>query len=248
MQKICTFWAKNKTNTSQNQTKLPYIYTSSSFNTKRKTTSSNYYSNSQTQGNCDVDGLVQELYYSKNKNHAINREYKELKIEYNKLLESNRTNQRIIEAILRIDPDEEISEKDLNDKIENSQPNEEEAKSLKDAHTILILQKRLKECKVKIEEKDEELKRLKQNSKVIKLKGYEETLLLQDKDIRRLRDENEKLAKKLEETNKKFEDKKLKCDYYQKQANQTKSKLKETQAMYEDEQKKNQDLQKQKQQ
>ena len=63
-----------------------------------------------------------------------------------------------------------------------------------------------------------------------------------------LRDENEKLAKKLEETNKKFEDKKLKCDYYQKQANQTKSKLKETQAMYEDEQKKNQDLQKQKQQ
>ena len=244
--------SKMKTSSQMQTTKLPYIYTSTSYNTSRRNKNTNgtqstfYNTNTMNQSNVDSDGLAQELYYCKNKNHVINKEYKELKIEYNKLVESNRTNQRIIEAILRIDPDEEVSEKDLKEKIENSRPNEEETKILKEALSVLILQKRLKACKTELDARNEELNKLKQNSKVIKLREYEAALISQDKDIRRLKDENEKLYKKLDDTNKKTEELKTKYDYYRTQSNQSKSKLKEIQTNYEEEAKKNEDLKKQK--
>ena len=131
----------SKSNKSQiKTTKLPYIQTSTSYGTKRKGLNTSY---SLTQPKCDVDGLIQELYYSKNKNYALSKEYRDLKIAYSKLLESNQINQRIIEAILKIDPDEEVSEKDMKEKIDSSQPSKEEEKKLKEAHSVIILQKRL---------------------------------------------------------------------------------------------------------
>ena len=72
-------------------TKLPYIQTSTSYGTKRKGLNTSY---SLTQPKCDVDGLIQELYYSKNKNYALSKEYRDLKIAYSKLLESNQIKQR----------------------------------------------------------------------------------------------------------------------------------------------------------
>ena len=224
-------------------TKLPYIQTSTSYGTKRKGLNTSY---SLTQPKCDVDGLIQELYYSKNKNYALSKEYRDLKIAYSKLLESNQINQRIIEAMLKIDPDEEVSEKDMKEKIDSSQPSKEEEKKLKEAHSVIILQKRLTAVNAALNEKEDELKKLKQNSKVIKLKEYEAALISQDKDIKRLKEENDKLYQRIAESNQKNEELKVKNDFYRAQSTQNKTKLKDAQADYENEQRKSEDLQKQK--
>ena len=193
-------YSKNNNKSQIKTTKLPYIQTSTSYGPKRKGVNTSY---SLTQPKCDVDGLIQELYYSKNKNYALSKDYRDLKIAYTKLVESNQINQRIIEAILKIDPDEEVSEKDMRDKIDNSQPSKEEEKQLKEAHSVLILQKRLTAVTAALNEKEDELKKLKQNSKVIKLKEYEVALISQDKDIKRLKEENDKLYQGITENNQK---------------------------------------------
>ena len=81
---------------------------------------------------------------------------------------------------------------------------------------------------------------------MIKLKEYEAALISQDKDIKRLKEENDKLYQRITESNQKNEELKVKNDFYRAQSTQNKTKLKDAQADYENEQRKSEDLQKQK--
>lgn len=237
---------QNNNKQNKTTTKLPNIYnssTSSHFSGYKSNNLNKKYGNQCSP--YDFDGMVQELNYSKNNIHALNHELKALKIAYTKLQEFNFYNKKIIEEVLKIEPGEDMTEKEFSDKIENSNPNEEEIEKLKLVHKLIIMKNKNEEMKKLLEKRNNEIKSISNNTKIKELRKKESTVLIQDKEIKALQNENEMLVDMLDKKEKVIADLQVKSDFYKTKHEDIQNRLKEIENDLENEQNKNSELRKQ---
>ena len=226
-------YSQNKNQKSSSQTKMPYLKTSYN-NSSQK----NFYKSSgqfllrnpaispRHTPKYDIEGIRNEFLIPRNRRVIKPNEINELKIAYTKLKEDNMNNKNIIEAILGVECDEEINQRELKEKIENKQLNDTEAMLLKQTGRNILLTNQIDELKKRNNAKDAEIERLKHDSKVIEMLELDANYTQAQNELRKLTTAYENAYCKLYFYENKINDLTIKCDYYKKMLAQAQGKAK----------------------
>lgn len=162
------------------------------------------------------------------------REIHELKVNYNKLNDDNRTYIKIIETMLKKankNSPEKISN-DINDLLETGDFSDKSINgSLKETMRIINLKKQMNDYRKQIELKDIEINNYKQNIKVTKLNELEVNLLKKEGENDKLMKENENLRIKIDFLEKKLNEAYTNLEYCKTLNNQQNGKIKELNSM-----------------
>ena len=113
----------------------------------------------------DSENLIERLTDSRMDMNKKNNELTELKIKYSKLLEENRNTKIIIANILGVDVDKAFTKKEILDKMEQTNPTNEEKKRLKYAYDIINLKMEINDKKNKISEVNKQIEYYLKNAK-----------------------------------------------------------------------------------
>ena len=162
----------------------------------------------------EEENLKQELIFAKMDLNKKNQELYEFKILFKKQLDDNKYNKKLIEKILKIDPNKPCSKTEARDKVENAKPNEEERNLLKEAHESILLKNEILECKKEYNEKFEEYEKIVKNAKVSNIIKLNSEITLKEEDIRKLNRKMKQMQKQLNLNEKIIEDLKNEYEYY----------------------------------
>ena len=176
----------------------------------------------------EEENLKQELIFAKMDLNRKNQELYEFKIQFKKQLDDNRINKKLIERVLKIDPNKPCTKNEARDKVENARPTEEERKELKEAYESILLKAEIMKCKKEYNSKFAEYEKITKNAKRSNIIKLNSEITLKEEDIRKLNRKMKKMQEQLEYNEKVIDDLKKEYDYYKDNMKEVKKNMEES--------------------
>ena len=176
----------------------------------------------------EEENLKQELIFAKMDLNKKNQELYEFKILFKKQLDDNRINKKLIERILKIDPNKPCTKNEARDKVENAKPTEEERKELKEAYESILLKAEIMKCKKEYNIKFAEYEKISKNAKSSNIIKLNSEITLKEEDIRKLNRKIKKMEEQLKYNEKVIEDLNKEYNYFKDNLNEVKKNMQES--------------------
>ena len=176
----------------------------------------------------EEENLKQELIFAKMDLNKKNQELYEFKIQFKKQLDDNRVNKKLIERILKIDPNKPCTKNEARDKVENARPTEEERKELKEAYESILLKAEIMKCKKEYNIKFAEYEKISKNAKSSNIIKLNSEITLKEEDIRKLNRKIKKMEEQLKYNEKVIEDLNKEYNYFKDNLNEVKKNMQES--------------------
>ena len=176
----------------------------------------------KTEPKLNEEDLKEELTLLKLDLNRKTQELYELKIQFGKQLEENKSNKKLIENILNIDPNKPITKAEAIDKIEHAKPNEEEIKKLKEAYEAIELKAEIQKCKKEYIDTFNELDKIKKNAKTSIIRKLNNEITLKEENTRKINRTMKRMEKQINNNKEDIEKYKNQCEEMKKLSEEAK--------------------------